>query len=114
MAESKQKEKIVMDLRGMSLGRAASAVTAVLRGKIRSDFAPNRHPQTVVEIKNVDQLKISEKKMEQKKYKRYSCYPSGLKETKLGVLYPKNAKEVFIHAVRGMLANNKLRRDFIK
>ncbi|MEK7567044.1 MAG: 50S ribosomal protein L13 [Patescibacteria group bacterium] len=114
MPETKNSQKIVMDLKGASLGRAASAVAVILRGKDRADFAPNRGPGTKVEIKNLNQLKIEEKKAEQKKYKRYSGYPSGLKETKLADLYKKNPREVFIKAVRGMLPNNKLRRDFIK
>ena len=112
--ETKNSEKIVMDLKGESLGRAASAVAAALRGKNRPDFAPHRSSGVTVEIKNLSQLKIGEKKAEQKKYKRYSGYPSGLKETRLAELYKKNPREVFVKAVKGMLPNNKLRRDFIK
>ena len=114
MKEEKNIKKITVDLKGASLGRAASAVATALRGKDMPDFSPNRGANIKVEIKNLDQLKIEEKKAEQKKYKRYSGYPSGLKETKLADLYKKNPKEVFVKAVKGMLPNNKLRRDFIK
>ncbi len=96
------------------MGRAASEVASILRGKNRSDFAPNKSPEITLEIKNCDKLKIGEKKMEQKKYKRYSGYPSGLKHTKLGELYGKNPREVFIKAVKGMLPRNKLRKNLIK
>lgn len=114
MQAAKTKEKIVIDLKGMSLGRAASRAAVILRGKNRPDFAPNRSSGTIIEIKNLDQLKIEEKKAEQKFYKHYSGYPSGLKETKLAELYKKNPKEVFVRAVRGMLARNRLRKELIK
>lgn len=114
MTESKNSKKIIVDLKGASLGRAASAVASALRGKNSPDFASNRVPDIKVEIKNLDQLKIEEKKAGQKKYKRYSGYPSGLKETTLDALYKKNPREVFVKAVKGMLPNNKLRGGFIK
>ncbi|QQG46430.1 MAG: 50S ribosomal protein L13 [Candidatus Niyogibacteria bacterium] len=115
MPETKNSQKVVViDLKGASLGRASSAVAAALRGKNSADFAPNKKAKIKIEIKNLDQLRISDKKAGQKSYKRYSGYPSGLKKITLGELYKKNPKEVFIKAVKGMLPNNKLRRDFIK
>ena len=108
------REKIQIDLEGVSLGRAATRVASILRGKTRADFAPNKVPQLTLELKNCDKLKIDEKKKEQKKYKRYSGYPSGLKLTKLGELYRKNPKEVFLKAVMGMLPRNRLRKITIK
>lgn len=110
----KDQEKIIIDLKGMSLGRAASAAALVLRGKHRADFSPNKAPRIVVEIKNVGELKIDEKKAEQKSYKRYSGYPGGLKEIKLGELYEKYPQKVFLRALKGMLAKNKLRKEFLK
>ncbi len=114
MPGAKNKEKIIIDLKGMSLGRAASRVAVILRGKDKPNYAPNLLSQTTVEVKNLDLLKIEEKKAEQKLYKRYSGYPSGLKETKLSALYKKNPKEVFLRAVKGMIPQNKLRAELIK
>lgn len=110
----KEKEKIEIDLEGASLGRAATRVALILRGKTRADFAPNKAPELTLEIKNCDKLKIGEKKMEQKKYKHYSGYPSGLKLTKLDELYRKNPREVFLKAVKGMLPRNRLRKNILK
>lgn len=111
---AKVKEKIEVDLEGRTLGRAASEVAFILRGKKRADFAPNKVPEITLEIKNCNKLKIDEKKMGAKIYKRYSGYPSGLKFTKLEELYRKNPREVFLRAVKGMLPRNRLRKNIIK
>lgn len=110
----KPKEKIEVDLEGRTLGRAASEVALILRGKKRADFAPNRAPALTLEIKNWNKLKFNEKKLGSKIYKRYSGYPSGLKLTELGELYRQNPKAVFLKAVKGMLARNRLRKNIIK
>ena len=110
----RDQKKVIIDLRGMSLGRAASAAASALRGKHLADFAPNKSAKVTVELKNVASLQINDKKAEQKLYKRYSGYPSGLKKIKLAELYKKDPQKVFLHALKGMLAKNKLRRDFLK
>lgn len=104
----------MIDVSGMALGRAASGAALALRGKKEANFLPNRLPAVRVEIKNYDQIKISEKKMSQKFYKRFSGYPSGLKKESLADLYKKDPQEVFLNAVRGMLPKNKLQKQFLK
>lgn len=103
-----------MDLKGKSLGRAATEAALLLRGKKQASFSPNIVPKITLEIKNVGELTIDEKKMEQKFYKRYSGYPSGLKKTKLGVLFGHSPQKVFLKAIKGMLPKNKLRDKFLK
>lgn len=110
---TKDQEKIVIDLEGKSLGRSASAAALALRGKHRADFSGNKPAKIIVEIKNVEGLKIGEKTAA-KTYKRYSGYPSGLKETKFNELYKKDPQKVFLHALKGMLAKNKSRKEFLK
>lgn len=68
---------------------------------------------TVV-VKNVDKIKVTGKKMEQKKYYRYSGYIGGLKERVMKDIFAKDPKQVLIKAVYGMLPKNKLRRQQIK
>ncbi|MCH7883275.1 uL13 family ribosomal protein [Patescibacteria group bacterium] len=114
MKESKKPETITVDVRDISLGRAASKAAFLLRGKDRPDFAYHRAPLIIIEIKNYDKVKIGTKKMAQKVYIRYTGYPSGLRKTKLSDLYKKDSKMVFRKAVWGMLPKNKLRKVFIK
>lgn len=114
MKESKKPETIIVDVRDISLGRAASKAAFLLRGKDRPDFAYHRTLPITVEVKNYDKLKIGTKKMAQKIYIRYTGYPSGLRKTKLSDLYKKDSKMVFRKAVWGMLPKNKLRKVFIK
>lgn len=103
-----------IDLAGKSLGRTASEVAAILRGKSSPDFQPNVVPSIKVKVVNASKMKITEKKKSQKIYTRYSGHPSGLKKTKLGVVFADNPGEVFRRAVLGMLSRNKLRSRIIK
>ena len=96
------------------LGRLATQIAILLRGKHRPDFVPYKDMGDIVIIKNVKKIKLSKKKMEQKKYYRYSGYPGGLKETPLKVLFKKKPSEVLRKAVLGMLPKNKLRAKQIK
>ena len=100
-----------IDVKGKSLGRAASDAAAILRGKNRPDFAPYLAPKIKLKILNMGGLRIKEEK---KIYKRYSGYPSGLKEIKMKDILAKDGNEVFRKAVWGMLPKNKLRSKLIK
>lgn len=103
-----------LDVKGKSLGRAASAAAAILRGKNRPDFVPHLAPKTKLKILNVDEINIKEEKKEKKIYKRYSGYPSGLKKIKMRNILEKDGRDVFRKAVWGMLPKNKLRSELIK
>ena len=107
-------EKIIFDVKGKSLGRAASQAVLLLRGKNRPDFEPRIRPSHEVAIKNVLELGIHPAKMRTKVYTRYSGYPGGLKEITLEKLWAKNPKEVFRKAVWGMLPKNRSRKHIIK
>ena len=107
-------DKITFDVKNKVLGRAASEVAAILRGKRRVDFTANRVPQIKVIIKNAGEVKVTGNKMQDKKYKRFSGYPSGLKETPMKKLFAHSPQKVFKKTVRGMLPNNKLRKEYLK
>lgn len=105
----------VIDAKNKILGRIASEAAFALRGKKEVNFIPNRIPDVKVKIINLDKIKISEKKIKQKKYKRYSGYPGGLKIISLEkILEKKGIGYVFKKAVMGMLQKNKLRNKIIK
>lgn len=105
----------IIDAKDRSLGRVASEAAAFLRGKKETNFAPNRLPDIKVKIINVSKIKITDKKLKQKKYKSHSGYPGGLKTTPLEkVLEKKGLEYVFKKAVMGMLPKNKLQDRMIK
>lgn len=92
----------------------AGKIAVLLRGKHKPDFTPNIDMGDVVEVSNASQLKFTGKKLEQKKYYRYSGYPGGMKETDLSELQEKNPEEVLRRTVRNMLPPNKLRKHMLK
>jgi large subunit ribosomal protein L13 len=115
MSETKkEKERIIIDAKDQVLGRLASRVALLLRGKQKSNFLPNQEPKIIVVVRNVDKIKITGQKMSNKFYISHSGYPGGLKKRKLGEVFLKNPKWVFQHAVLGMLPKNKLRKKMIK
>ena len=103
-----------IDATGKVLGRLATEIVILLRGKHKPDFVPYKNMGDIVIIKNVEKIKITGKKMEQKKYYRYSGYPGGLKEIPLKRLFKEKPEEVLKKAVYGMLPKNKLRDQQIK
>lgn len=105
----------ILDAKNKSLGRLASEVAVLLRGKNKASFAPYLLSALKVKVINIGAIKISEKKANQKTYRRYSGYPGGLKITPLkSVLEKKGPAYVLRKAVEGMLPKNKLRAKMIK
>ncbi|PIY78449.1 MAG: 50S ribosomal protein L13 [Parcubacteria group bacterium CG_4_10_14_0_8_um_filter_35_7] len=103
-----------IDAQGKVLGRLASNITLILRGKNKPEFRPYVDVGDIVEVFNVDKVKITGQKLKNKKYFRYSGYPGGLKEKKMGELFKENPFEILRRAVWHMLPNNKLRKEMIK
>ncbi|XOB40445.1 MAG: 50S ribosomal protein L13 [Candidatus Nealsonbacteria bacterium] len=104
----------IIDAKNKVLGRLASHIAVLLRGKQRPDFVPYKDTGDFIIIKNIKEIKITGKKMEQKKYYRYSGYMGGLKEIPLKRLFKENPGEVLKRAVYGMMPKNKLRERQIK
>ena len=103
-----------IDATGKVLGRLAVEIAVLLRGKHKRDFVPYKDMGDFVIIKNVDKIKFTGKKMDQKKYYRHSGYLGSLKEVPLKKLFERNPAEVLRKAVWGMLPKNKLRKGQIK
>ncbi len=104
-----------IDASGKSLGRVASDAAQALLGKKSPKFVKNKVLPVTVTISNVQKLSMSEKRVAQKSYLRYTHYPGGLKETSMETLIAtKGVKEVVRRAVDGMLPRNSLRKERMK
>jgi large subunit ribosomal protein L13 len=104
-----------IDATGQTLGRLASQVAVLLRGKNDPSYTPGRDSRNTVIIENIDQIKVTGRKMQNKKYYNYSGYPGGLRVTSLAELVEKKGwSEVMTRAVWNMLPKNKLRSRQIK
>ncbi len=96
------------------IGVMATEIATLLRGKNKVEFEPNLDCGDVVEVKNIDKVRFTGKKLDQKKYFSYSGYPGGLKEKKLGEVFKNNPGEVLKRSVREMLPPVKFRKEMLK
>ncbi len=104
----------VVDAEGQTLGRLASEVAKVLRGKNKPVFTPHVDTGDYVIIVNADKIKVTGKKMDQKIYYNHSDYVGGMKETTLKEMMAKKPERVLELAVKGMLPKGPLGRTMIK
>jgi large subunit ribosomal protein L13 len=115
MATTKIVRKIhKVDAEGEILGRLATKIATWLRGKHKPGYLPYVDGGDIVEVLNVAKMKVTGKKLAQKRYYHYSGWQSGLKERKLSELMVKNPSWVLKRAVREMLPDNRLRSNMIK
>ncbi|MFA5878367.1 MAG: 50S ribosomal protein L13 [Candidatus Staskawiczbacteria bacterium] len=114
ITSSYKRETHIIDADGKVLGRLATEIAVLLRGKGKPDFVLNQDMGDVVIIKNAGKMKITGKKIEQKKYHHHTGYLGNLKTETLKVLFPSNPGEVLRRAVFGMLPKNRLRPKQIK
>ena len=104
----------VVDATGYRLGRIASEVAKILRGKNKPIFTPFIDTGDYVIITNADKIKVTGKKLEQKVYYRHSDYVGGMKETTLKEMLNKKPERVIELAVKGMLPKGPLGREMYK
>ena len=104
----------LVDLKDKILGREATKIATLLRGKNKPYFTPSFDCGDHVVVINAQKVRLTGKKEDQKVYRRYSNYPGGLRETSYRRMLEKRPNEVIRHAVRGMLPKNKLRSKMIK
>ncbi|MEI7424997.1 MAG: 50S ribosomal protein L13 [Candidatus Staskawiczbacteria bacterium] len=106
---------ITVDAEDKSLGRLAAEVAVLLRGKNKASFVPYKDVGDTVIVKNIDKMKFTGNKLENKNYFHYTGYIGNLKTTSLKeYLIKKGPKEVLRKAIMGMLTKNKLRAKQIK
>ncbi len=104
----------VVDAEGQTLGRLASEVAKVLRGKNKPTFTPHIDTGDYVIIVNAEKIQVTGKKMNQKTYFSHSDYVGGAKEVTLKEELAKHPEEVIEHAVIGMLPKGPLGREMYK
>ena len=104
----------VVDAAGYTLGRLASEVAKVLRGKNKPEFTPQIDTGDYVIVINAKDVKVTGKKMLQKIYYNHSDYVGGMKETTLAEMMDKKPEKVIELAVKGMLPKGPLGRSMIK
>ncbi|UCH82889.1 MAG: 50S ribosomal protein L13 [Candidatus Latescibacterota bacterium] len=107
-------EWYVIDADDRPLGRLATDVARILRGKHRPDFSPHLDLGDHVVVINADKIYLSGSKFEQKVYYSYSGYQSGLKVKRVKDIMENDPAKVVTHAVRGMLPSNRLGRRLLK
>lgn len=104
----------VVDADGMTLGRMASEIARILRGKHKPIFTPYHDTGDYVIVVNADKIKVTGKKLDQKIYYHHSDYVGGMKETTLKEMLAKKPERVMEHAVKGMLPKGPLGRQMYK
>lgn len=104
----------VVDAEGQTLGRLASQVATVLRGKHKPTFNPSIDTGDYVVVINADKIAVSGRRLEQKVYYRHSQYPGGLREITLRDQMQKDPARVVYLAVKGMLPKNTLGRQMLR
>lgn len=109
-----QREIHTIDATDKVLGRLASQIAVLLRGKDKVDFMPHKDEGGIIVVKNIKNLKVTGKKMEQKKYYHHSGYLGGLKAIPMKTIFKTKPEELLKEAVLGMLPKNKLRAKMIK
>jgi large subunit ribosomal protein L13 len=109
-----QRAWFVVDAEGQTLGRLASTVATVLRGKHKPIYSPSVDCGDYVIVLNADKVAVTGKRLEQKRYYRHSLYIGGLKEISLRDQLQQHPERVIESAVRGMLPKNALGRKMFK
>jgi large subunit ribosomal protein L13 len=98
----------VVDADGKNLGRLASEIAIVLRGKNKPQYTPHTDTGDFVVVVNAEKIAVTGNKLRDKMYYRHSGYPGGLKAESLGHLLDRRPAEVLRKAVKGMLPKNRL------
>jgi len=109
-----ERGKHIIDATGKAMGRIAVDIVRLLRGKQKPEFTNNTEIGDFVVIQNIDKVKMTGRKLEQRKYYSHSGFPKGLKETFMAKVFKESPQEVLRKAVWGMLPKNRLRQIQIK
>ncbi|MDO8506868.1 MAG: 50S ribosomal protein L13 [Candidatus Limnocylindria bacterium] len=109
-----QREWRIVDADGATLGRLATRIATLLRGKHRATFTPSLDMGDPVIVVNAAKIKVTGNKLKDKMYARHSGYPGGFRAENLEALLARRPEEVIRRAVRGMLPQNRLGEKMIR
>jgi large subunit ribosomal protein L13 len=107
---SRERNWLVVDASGQTLGRLATQVADALRGKRKPDYTPHIDVGDFVIVVNAERVSVTGRKREQKRYYRHSGFPGGLRSRTLAEMLDRQPEEVVRRAVKGMLPRNRLGR----
>ncbi|MGB0872433.1 MAG: 50S ribosomal protein L13 [Solirubrobacterales bacterium] len=108
--ETRNREWVVVDAEGKTLGRLATQIADVLRGKNKPEFTPHIDTGDFVVVVNAEKIRVSGKKLAEKVYYRHTGYPGGLRSRTLEEQLERRPEEVIRNSVKGMLPRTKLGR----
>ena len=109
-----ERDWYVVDAEGETLGRLASRIAPILKGKHKPIYTPHLDCGDFVIVVNAEKVRVTGRKLDQKFYHRHSGYPGGLRSISLRNQLDKHPERVLQAAIRGMLPKNKLGRRMIK
>ena len=109
-----QRNWYVVDAEGKTLGRLATEIATILRGKHKPTFTPHVDGGDFVVVVNASKVVLTGKKLDQKIYRHHSGYIGGMKEISARDLLNKNPEKMMMLAVKGMLPHNSLGRQMLK
>ena len=110
-AQDRSRDWYVVDAEGKTLGRLATQIADVLRGKRKPTYSPHVDVGDFVVVVNAEKVAVTGNKLQDKRYWRHSGYPGGIKSQSLGEMLERRPEEVLRKAVRGMLPRNRLARQ---
>lgn len=113
-ASDVQRNWLVVDVDGRVLGRVATQIASLLRGKHKPTFAPHMDMGDFVVVLNAEKIVVTGRKSEQKVYYRHTGYPGGLRTTPYKVMLQKHPERILKFAVKGMLPKNRLGRRLMR
>ena len=109
--ENRQRDWIVIDAEGKTLGRLATQIADALRGKRKPTYTPHCDVGDFVVVINAEKIAVTGKKLREKRYWRHSGYPGGIRSRSLQEMLDRQPDEVIRKAVRGMVPHNRLGRQ---
>ena len=112
-ATDRERQWLLIDANGLTLGRLATQIADLLRGKLKPEYTPHVDTGDFVVVINAEKISVSGNKMKEKMYRRHTGYPGGLRERTLEEMLGRRPEEVIRQAVRGMLPRNRLARQQI-
>jgi large subunit ribosomal protein L13 len=112
--QDRERDWYVVDAEGKTLGRLATQIADVLRGKRKPTFTPHIDVGDFVIVVNAEKVAVTGNKREDKRYWRHTGYPGGIRFRTLGTMLERRPEEVIRRAVKGMLPRNRLARQQLR
>lgn len=111
---NRERNWIVVDATGHTLGRLSTRIADTLRGKRKPEYTPHCDTGDFVVVVNAEKIQVTGKKAQQKRYYRHSGYPGGLRERTFAEMQARRPEEIIRLAVKGMLPHNRLGRQQLR